>query len=94
MPPQSVVESPGADLRNADEAAQDSSVVSDEQGDFIVMCTSDFDGELPLFDAEKASLLAGYDDYLNGRVVEARELIANMRSRRGLQGDSRQGCVR
>lgn len=84
MPPQSVVESPRVDLRNAHELAQGSSVVSDEQGDFIVMRTSNLGVGLPLLDVEKASLLAGYDDYLNGKVADARELIADMRSRHGL----------
>lgn len=84
MSPQAVAESTKVDLLNAYEVAQGPFTVSDEQGDFIVMRTSDLDGEPPLSDAEKANLLAGYDDYLNGRVVDARELIASMRSKHGL----------
>lgn len=84
MSPQTVAEPIKVDLRNAYEVAQGPFTVGDEQGDFIVMRTSDLDGEPPLSDTEKASLLAGYDDYLNGRVVDARELIAGMRSKHGL----------
>ena len=48
------------------------------------MRPSDLDGEPSLSAAEKTSLLSGYDDYLNGRVVDAFEMIAGLRDRYGL----------
>lgn len=94
MFPRDVAESTKAGMRNAYEAVQGPFAESDVRSDFIVIRTSDFDGELSLSDAEKASLLAGYDDYLKGRVVDVRELIASMRSKHGLWGGGSQGCGR
>lgn len=85
MSPQTVSESTKSDLCNAYHAAHGPFTVSVEgQEGFIIMRPSDLDGEPPLSAAEKASLLAGYDDYLKGRVVDAREMIAAMRGTHGL----------
>lgn len=78
-------ESNKSDLCDAYEEARGLFTVSVEgQGGFIVMRPSDLDGEPSLSAAEKASLLSGYDDYLNGRVVDAFEMIAGLRDRYGL----------
>lgn len=51
----------------------------DEQPNFIVMRTSNLDDGASLNEAEKKSLLDGYQDYLEGNVVEAHEMIAQTR---------------
>lgn len=50
----------------------------------IIMRPSDLEEEAPLSDAGKASLLAGYKEYLNGDVVEAHEVISEIRNKYGL----------
>ncbi|WP_273384071.1 hypothetical protein [Enorma phocaeensis] len=59
-------------------------VACDGKPGFIVMRTSDLEEEEPLSDAEKTSLLAGYKDYLDGNVVDAHELISEIRGKYGL----------
>lgn len=58
MSPQAVAESTRADLRNAYAKAQGPFTVSDEQGDFIVMRASDYDGEPPLTEGGVSMVLS------------------------------------
>lgn len=59
-------------------------VCVDGQANFVIMRASDLEGEAPLDEAEGESLLAGYQDYLDGNVVGAREMLAQIRTEYGL----------
>ena len=84
MSPQAVAESTRADLRNAYAEAQGPFTVSDEQGDFIVMRASDYDGEPPLTEGEIRVLEKGYAQALRGETRDAFESLAEIRAIYGL----------
>lgn len=53
--------------------------------DFIIMRTSDLEKLEPeLTDPEKAQLHTGYSEYLSGDVSDARDFVAELRSRHAL----------
>ena len=85
MSPQPVADSTKDDLRNAYAAANGPFSVSvDGIDDFVVMRVFDLEGESGLTEQERMSLLAGYRDYLDGNVIDAREMVSELREKYGL----------
>ena len=58
----------------------------DNQPDYVVMSTSDFEAycEPPLSDAEIRSLKQGYDEAMRGELYDAREMLAEIRAEYGI----------
>lgn len=58
----------------------------DEQSDFVVMSTSDFEEycEPALSDAEIRSLRQGYDEAVRGELYDARKMLAEIRAEYGI----------
>lgn len=85
MSPQPIAESTKNDLRSAYAAANGPFSVSVDGIDgFVVMRVSDLEDEGELTEQERASLLAGYRDYLDGNMVDAREMLSELREKYGL----------
>lgn len=85
MSPQPIAGSTKVDLRSAYAAANEPFSVSVDGTDNLdVMRVSDLEDEGELIEKEEASLLAGYRDYLDGNVVDAREMVFELREKYGL----------